>query len=179
MPINPSQLQERPQAEDQPIGHMEPRRWDAPIPGENYTSDTKNYAWHRPPEHTDLDNALEDAARKLTSEEGSVGILTMLENGLDVATLTQTFVMSGVGAGKWTIDFGLLMAGPVSHIIALMAEAYDIKYDMGVENRAAKTPTKSFFKELAKTEEPMEVEETFAATAPDEELTGFMAGGLE
>ena len=32
---------------------------NAPIPGANYTSDTRNYPWHRPPDITDVDEALE------------------------------------------------------------------------------------------------------------------------
>ena len=36
--------------------------FDGPIPGENFTSETKNYPWHRPPEITDYDEALEFAA---------------------------------------------------------------------------------------------------------------------
>ena len=32
------------------------KMFDAPIAGENFTSDTRNYPWHRPPEITDYDD---------------------------------------------------------------------------------------------------------------------------
>lgn len=117
----------------------------APIPGANYTSDTKNYPWHRPPEVTNLDDAIELSFKKLTEENAAVGLLTMLEMGSTVAELTQTFVMSGIGAGKWTPDFAVLLAGPVSHIIYLMAKGYGINPDMGIDQKV-KPPTKAFFK---------------------------------
>lgn len=115
-----------------------------PIPGENYTSDTKNYPWHRPPEFTDLDKAIEASAKQLMSEEGSVGLLSLIQSGMDVATLTDMFVTSGIGAGKWTPDFAILMAGPVSHIIYLMCASEGINCDLGIETQRP-TMTKAFF----------------------------------
>jgi hypothetical protein len=129
-----------------------PSPMDAPIPGENYTSDTKNYAWHRPPEHTDMDAAIEASFKKLTEDENASGLLTMLEMGATVAELTQTFVISGIGAGKWTPDFALLMAGPISNIIYLMAKGFDIDCDMGLEKKN-KAPTTAFFKAAQKDKE--------------------------
>lgn len=120
-------------------------QFSAPIPGENYTSDTKNYPWHRPPEHSDLDSAIEDSAKKLLSPEGSVGVITMMEMGIDVATLTDLFLTSGIGAGKWTVDQALLIAGPVSHIMCLMAKGYGIKYNLGIETSLKGVPSKAFF----------------------------------
>lgn len=119
------------------------RFFEGPIPGENYTSDTRNYAWHRPPEYTDLNKAIEAAAKRLTSEEGSMGLLTLIENGMPVAGLAQAFLMSGVGAGKWTLDYALLMAGPVTHIMCLLANADGIEYDLGIDEKIY--PTKALF----------------------------------
>ena len=114
-----------------------------PIPGENFTSDTKNYPWHRPPEFTDLDKAIDMASKKLLSKD-SEGILTMLETGVDIATVTDMFITSGISSGKWTPDFGLLLAGPISHIIYLMAKGYVIKCDLGIEKKT-KAPTSAYF----------------------------------
>lgn len=122
-----------------------------PIPGENYTSDTRNYPWHRPPEFTDLDKAIDMIAKRMFSEQGQ-GVVVMLKAGMDVATITETFLLSGVGAGKWAVDMALLLAGPVSHIICLMAEAYDIDYDLGIDDKRPKQ-TAAFLKEIQKDEE--------------------------
>lgn len=128
---------------------IDPNVMDGPIPGENFTSDTKNYPWHRPPEYTNLDDAIEASFKKLTGDEAAFGLLTMLEMGETVAELTETFLMSGIGAGKWTPDFAILMAGPVSHIIYLMAKGYGIDCDLGIDKKN-KAPTTAFWKAAVK-----------------------------
>ena len=112
---------------------------DGPIPGENYTSDTRNYAWHRPPEITDLDKGIEAAIKQLTKPDQATTLLTMLEAGVTVVQATDIFLTSGMAKGKWTLDYALLLAGPVSHIIKLMAETYEIKYDMGLSDKPRST----------------------------------------
>lgn len=123
---------------------VQARQFSGPIPGENFTSDTKNYPWHRPPEYTDMDSAIEASFKKLTEDDNSVGVLTMLEYGISVAEVTDMFVTAGIGAGKWTPDFAILLAGPVAHIIYLMAKGYGIDCDMGLEPQN-KPLTKPFF----------------------------------
>lgn len=120
--------------------------FDGPIPGENYTSDTKNYPWHRPPEVTTLDDGIEASMKKLATREAVYGLLTALQGGVSVAQMTTTFITSGIGAGKWSVDLGILLAGPVSRIMQLLAEGYGIKYDMGLEEDAI--PTIEFFKNV-------------------------------
>lgn len=112
---------------------------DGPMPGENYTSDTRNYPWHRAPEITDLDEGIEACIKQLTQRETSIALLTMLQAGVTVVEATDIFVTSGIGKGKWTVDFALLLAGPVAHMIKLMAEGYEIKYDMGLEDKKMST----------------------------------------
>jgi hypothetical protein len=44
---------------------------------------------------------------------------------------------------------GIIMAGPISHIICLMAKGYDIEYNLGIDGTKP-VPTKAFFSELKK-----------------------------
>jgi len=126
---------------------------EGPIPGENFTSDRKNYPWHRPPQHTDLDTAIEDVYKRLmTDEDVSTGILTMIEMGTDISTITDMIVHSGIGAGKWTPDFALLLAGPVAHIIYLMAKGYGLDPQLGWEPKRT-VPTIGFFQQMKKINE--------------------------
>jgi len=122
-------------------------KFDGPIPGENYTSDTKNYPWHRPPEFTDLDEAIDYIGKRLTKQESAVGFLSMAEAGISISDLTQMFLMSGVGAGKWTLDYALLLAGPTAHIIRTIVKAYGLKVNMGfkMEGLEGIPTTKTFF----------------------------------
>src|SRR5690606_5835607 len=88
-------------------------------------------------------------ARVMTDENGSFAIIGMLEAGIDVLSITQMIIMKGVGAGKWSVDLGLLLAGPIAHIIILMARGYEIDYDVGFSG-PPKGPTRVFFKEAKK-----------------------------
>jgi len=152
-------------------------KFDAPIPGENFTSDTKNYPWHRPPEFNDLDAAIDEIAKKLLDEDSAVGILTMLEGGVTIVELTDMFLTSGMGAGKWTLDFALLLAGPTSHILYLMAKSYGIECDLGIDDKTPKI-TKSFFDGF----KPIDAKKAKAAVNKVDvkqvkQPTGFMAAG--
>ena len=124
---------------------------DGPIPGENYTSDTKNYAWHRPPEFDDIDKAIDYIGKKLTKGDNAVGLLTMIEAGIPIVDLAQMFLMSGIGAGKWTLDYALLLAGPVAHIMVIMAKGYGIKYNLGLDDNKADRPPSIAFLDTMKT----------------------------
>jgi len=120
------------------------------IPGAEFLRDTRNFPWHRPPQHNNLDQALEDIYKKMLSKEISVGIITMLEMGTTVCAITDMLLMKGIQTGKWTVDFALLLAGPVAHIIYLMGEGYGVKsIDMGY-NEPGTVPTSSYIKAMKK-----------------------------
>lgn len=123
---------------------LNPTAMDGPIPGANFTSDTKNYAWHRPPEYTDLDEAIDYIGKKLTTEESSYSSLTLIEQGVTIADLAQIILTMGIMEGKWTLDFALLLAGPTAHILYIMAKSYDIDCDLGIDTKL-KIPTKALF----------------------------------
>jgi hypothetical protein len=117
-----------------------------PIPGENYTSDTKNYPWHRPPEFTDIDKALDMLAKKITNFKTANNILSSIEVGIPLYQITSMIIMAGIGEGKWTVDVGLLLAGPLTKMLETMAIAFDVEYDLGLdEDEDFNTGT--FFKE--------------------------------
>lgn len=133
---------------------------EGPIPGENFTSDTKNYAWHRPPEITDMDTAIEASVKQLSSQTGAYGVLNSLAGGLTVVKAAELFVMSGVSKGKWTPDFAILLAGPVAKMIEIMAKDAGIDFKMGLDD--VSPPTISFYKEKAKGNKTSVTEEVAA-----------------
>lgn len=137
-----------------------------PIPGENYTSDTRNYPWHRPPEYDDLDDALEYASKKILSPNTSLSMLTLVKNKVPISTVSEIFLMQGISRGKWTVDYALLMAGPVSHMIQMMAKASKIKYDMGIDDDKP-SYTDGYFKVMKELDE----EEEIAVTGMGEVLS--------
>ncbi len=107
---------------------------DLPIPGENYTSDTKGYPWHQPPEFTTLGPALDKMSQKMTDRKTAPLLMSMVETGLPLYKLSQIIVMEGMANGKWTLDLGLLLAGPFTKILEIMCSVYDIEYTLGIED---------------------------------------------
>lgn len=106
---------------------------DGPIPGENYTSDTRNYPWHQPPEFADISEALDKMSVTLTTPKIARPIMAFAEAGFPLVNISMMIVMQGLSEGKWTMDMGILLAGPITKIIEIMCDSYDIKYTLGFE----------------------------------------------
>jgi hypothetical protein len=109
------------------------RMFNGPIPGENYTSDTRNYPWHRPPDLTDYDEIVESVLTLISNEYALPAIMGSLSMGATVAGVTDYLILSRIGEGKFSIDMGLLAAGPVARFIQIMADDFGVDYDMGIE----------------------------------------------
>ena len=148
---------------------------DAPIPGENFTSDTKNYPWHRPPQYTSMNEAFEYIVEQIGEEDVSTSIMTMLEIGVPVSRLVDMLLTAGIGGGKFTVDYAILMAGPLSHVICLMARRMDIEVDLGV-NKKRKAPTKAFFDALERSQNSDEAGQVGADIAGSMGLGGAPEG---
>ena len=143
--------------------------FDGPIPGENFTSDTKNYPWHRPPEITDYDEALEFAAKELKKVNSLVGLEALLYSGVTVATLTDYFLTRNIGLGKWSIDFALIIAGPVAKTIELIAVQSGYDYEMGIEEEIT-APTIDMVKDIERMIDEEGMPEEDALGEPEETM---------
>jgi len=152
--------------------------FEAPIPGANYTSDTKNYAWHRPPEINDYDEAVEWAWKKLTEEESYVSLLTAFSMGVTLVQAADMFTLAGVGKGKWSVDFAVLLAGPVAHMMYLIAKGYGVDVELGIDKKK-KYKTKSFFKALGEEAEIDQQKAKSVIDSIDEVKIQEAAGRLE
>lgn len=117
-----------------------------PIPGANMTGDTKNLPWHQPPKFTDIDDAMDYIADKLTKFPVANGFLTMSEIGLPIVKQVELFLMQGVSQGFWTLDYAILLAGPVARLVELLHIGFHIPYVMGYEQDPNDFDTGEFFK---------------------------------
>jgi len=155
---------------------------NAPIPGENYTSDWRNYPWHRPPDLTSVDEAIEYVADHLTESDEGMQYMSYLKAGVSVATVTDMILTLGIADGKWSIDFGILIAGPVARLVTIMAKGYGIKYEMGLDMDADFMPSerlKTEFEMTEKNKEAIKQEmDEVAATAEEDVGEPEVGGGL-
>jgi hypothetical protein len=116
---------------------------DAPIPGENYLSDTRNYPWHRPPEIVDYDQAVDYLINRLTETEHSELIYSLIKTKQPLTGIVAGIMMQSIGRGKIAIDLAILAAGPIYRYLEILAEQNGIEYESGLEDkgRIPLTPT--------------------------------------
>ena len=106
---------------------------DGPIAGENYTSDTRNYPWHRPPRKTDYVDIVESAVKKLTSPRSTARTIALLEAGESVIDIATGITRLNIGDGRIPVDQGVLAAGPIVKLIDTLGEKAGIEYKKGWE----------------------------------------------
>lgn len=169
---------------------------DGPLPAEHYTSDWRNYPWHRPPDIVHVDEALEYVARRMADTDEGLQYMSYLKAGVSIAGVTDMILTLGVADGKWSIDFAILIAGPVARLLTIMAKSYDVPYEMGIDRRADFVPSESIKTQLQLTEEDLaaaeeemqEVVETaeadlaeggLMAMAPQEEQNAMLGYGAD
>ena len=155
-------------------------KFEAPIPGANFTSNTKNYAWHRPADITTYDDAVDYFIKKLDEPEETELMSSMLQIDIHITTVVSSLLMQAISKGKVPIDLAIIIAGPLARYIEIIAKGMGIKYEMGVEdkNRVVMTPTLLRAPlDLLKDEEPEQdvLEETTAL--PDE--SGLMSAPVD
>jgi hypothetical protein len=152
----------------------------APIPGANYTSDTRNYPWHRPSDITTYDEAVSNTLNRLETPSGASLVYSLLDIDMSIATVTSAMLQQAISKGVIHIDMAILIAGPVARGIEIFAKAHDLKYEMGAEANDELIYTPSQLSLLLEAEEdpddtPID-EPTVAPPAPEEGLMASPSG---
>jgi len=106
--------------------------FNTPIPGQSLTKEPKAYAWEDPPKYSKPEAALMWHMDRLEESERTKGILTLLELGLDVVTLTEGILRGAVVQGMHTIDVSLIIAPIIHEYITGTADAAGIDYKEGL-----------------------------------------------
>lgn len=116
---------------------------DGPIPGENYTAETRNYPWHRPPEVTSYNAGVTRMIEDMDDDREMQLIHSLLELEIPVAIITSNLLMRKIARGIIPIDLAILMAGPVARYIEIVAKDNGLKADMdtGIPGQEPITPT--------------------------------------
>lgn len=107
---------------------------DGPIPGENYTADTRNYPWHRPPQFAGYDESVAALLDRLNSEKEGELIYSLLELEVPVYLITSNFLMRHIMRGVIAIDVAILAAGPIARMIEIIAKNNGQKANMTTQD---------------------------------------------
>jgi hypothetical protein len=107
--------------------------FNAPIPGESLTREPKNAAYERPPELTDPEDALIYHIDMLTDDLRMGNVMLLLENDLDIKTVTEGLLRTAVYKGIHTIDTSMLIGPAVHEYIKTTADMIGVEYKEGFE----------------------------------------------
>lgn len=106
-----------------------------PVPGENYTADTRNYPWHRPPEIDTYDATVDYVIDRMRDEQTAEIVYSLMEIGRPLTNIVAGLMMQGIGRGKFQIDMAVLAAGPVYRYLQMLADSSNIKYEDGLNKK--------------------------------------------
>lgn len=148
-----------------------------PIPGENFTADTRNYPWHRPPEIDTYDGTVQYVMDRMRDEQTAEIVYSLMEMGRPLTNIVAGLMMQGIGRGKFQIDMAVLAAGPVYRYLEILAEGGGINYEDGLDKKRTpitSTTLKMMLGFIEDTEEEEDTPESAveAATAPVGGLMG-------
>ena len=113
------------------------RGLDAPVPGQSLTESPGNRPYERPPEITDVEEAIQMHLTRLSEPDKIEGIVDALELGLDIKSLTTGYLRSAVANGIHTPDVSMLVAPIVHEFIKKTAIEAGIEYDEGFVDEEA------------------------------------------
>ncbi len=113
-------------------------KFDRPVPGQSLTTEPKNAPYERPPEIVDPIEAIDSHIENLLRYGAMEDILYFLDFGVDLVTIVQGILRSAVMSGIHSIDVSLVIAPVLHEYIKGFADAANIKYEEGFENKEAK-----------------------------------------
>jgi len=107
---------------------------DAPIPGMSLTAELGGRPWQSPPQYTTVDEAIDYYIQRMSTEEFSQQLESILELGIPVTTVANTVQLAGVMDGKHSVDVGMLVMPVIMEVMMLIGDAADVKYNTGLDN---------------------------------------------
>ena len=100
----------------------------APIPGQSLTDEPQNFAWERPPEIVDPNDAIRFHMERLSEKPVVESVMFLMELGYPVDVLTRSMLTASVGEGIHTIDVSLIAAPVIEEELSYMARTAGIEY---------------------------------------------------
>lgn len=104
----------------------------APIPGQSLTDNPKNYAWERPPQVVDYQEATKLYINRLANQDVMDDLAVVFDGGLPISAFVETITTLGVTEGLHNIDVKLIIS-PVIHAFikaAMLEYGIDAKDDV-------------------------------------------------
>jgi len=101
---------------------------EAAIPGQSLTDEPRNYAWERPPEIADPNEAVVYHLERITTEEVLDNVLFAIEYGVPTGVLAEMMCSGAVANGIHSIDVSLIIKPVVQEYLNATAKQAGIEY---------------------------------------------------
>jgi len=122
-----------------PVGSIEAKDpFAVAPPGHSLTEDNSKWAWGKPPQIVDPEQALEVAIASLQRPKVRDEMFKLLYTGVSIEVMVEGYVLQAFHDGKFMPDVGMLIRPPLGMYIAHMAEEAGIPYRL-FENEDAGT----------------------------------------
>jgi len=109
--------------------------FNAPIPGMSLTTEPGNRPWEKPPMMTSVEDAISFHMERLMDSENMADILDLIEEGLPITAMANTFQTLAVAKGVHTLDVGILVSPVIVEAMKAMAEDAEVEYVLGTEKQ--------------------------------------------
>lgn len=106
--------------------------YDVAVPGESLTGELGAKPYEQPPMMPTVEENIQFYMQQLLSPQIMPRIAANLDRGRRVSDFAEYLVISGVAAGRHSIDVGILVLPVIMETVALIGDMYDVEYDMGL-----------------------------------------------
>ena len=101
--------------------------FDHPVPGQSLTDEPGKWAFEKPPQITDVDDAVVYVINKVEeSNGGKEELKKQMMAGMPIESIVNTISFAGFTDGQWTPDIAELIKLPLSSYFLMMAQEDNI-----------------------------------------------------
>lgn len=94
----------------------------SPTNGQSWSHEPKSMPWEKPPQYTNLSDAMHMLMDQLLEPEHLKELLNLMDAGMPIENIARVIIFTGFTTGKWTPDLGILMYKPL--MLSLIAIAH-------------------------------------------------------
>ena len=111
---------------------------NAPIPGMSLTAPLGGRPWQQPPQMATVEEAIDYYVPKIMDREFVPELLTIIELGIPLTTIANSFQLASVMEGKHSIDVGILVIPVLVELMITLADSNEVEYVSGMSREKEK-----------------------------------------
>ena len=98
-------------------------RFNAPPPGHSLTSEPQKWAWEKPAEYSNPEEAMKWVVSRIEQPDVEENFLRLMLSGVPIEAMTNTITFTGFTEGYWSPDMSEILKMPIAmHFMGLALE---------------------------------------------------------